>query len=287
MNKRTIYGKLFLDLVLLVLLALMYQKRAISMQFHEWGGIALCGLFLIHKALNWKWIRTMTASILGRKAKLNSRWIVDVLLLASMTAVLVTGLLISKTLPTAIAGAHGIQVWHYFFAAASLALAGIHLGLHGAYLKNNLWKKLPLPKAAGKIIGAILLCGLFCFGSFQLVTSGFAALFTRPFASMAFSQEGQHPAFEEMEHATDSGKGMGKGMGNGMGRGKGGEGGMGQGKGGQGYGVNHDQQSISIGNAISTFLTYASILCLFAIVTAFLSGWFRKQFHSKKAASES
>ena len=49
MNKRKIYVKLTLDLVLLVLLALMYQKRAISMQFHEWGGIALCGLFLLLK----------------------------------------------------------------------------------------------------------------------------------------------------------------------------------------------------------------------------------------------
>ena len=39
MNKRKkLYAKLTLDLVLLVLLALMYQKRAISMQFHEWKG---------------------------------------------------------------------------------------------------------------------------------------------------------------------------------------------------------------------------------------------------------
>ena len=52
MNKRKIYVKLTLDLVLLVLLALMYQKRAISMQFHEWGGIALCGLFLLLKPWN-------------------------------------------------------------------------------------------------------------------------------------------------------------------------------------------------------------------------------------------
>ena len=147
MNKRKIYLKLTLDLVLLVLLALMYQKRAINMQFHEWGGIALCGLFLIHKALNWKWIRAVTAGIFQRKVKLNTCWIVDVLLLLSMTAVLVTGLLISKTLPTAIAGAHGLQMWHYFFAAAALALSGIHLGLHGAHLKNNLWKKLPLPNS--------------------------------------------------------------------------------------------------------------------------------------------
>ena len=48
------YGKLFLDLVLLVLLALMYQKRVISMEFHETGGLVLFGLFLLHKVLNWQ-----------------------------------------------------------------------------------------------------------------------------------------------------------------------------------------------------------------------------------------
>ena len=137
MNKRKIYVKLTLDLVLLVLLALMYRKNAISIHFHETGGLVLCGLFLLHKALNWKWIRAVTVGILGRKAKLNARWIGDVLLLASMTAVPVTGLLISKTLPTAIAGARGLQMLHYFFAAAALVLSGIHLGLHGAYLKNR------------------------------------------------------------------------------------------------------------------------------------------------------
>ena len=282
MNKRKIYVKLTLDLVLLVLLALMYRKRAISMQFHEWGGIALFGLFLVHKALNWKWIRNVTAGIFQRKAKLNACWIVDVLMLLSMTAVLITGLLISKTLPTAIAGARGLQVWHYFFAATALALSGIHLGLHGAMLQNNLWKKLPLPKTAGKAIGAVLLCGLFCFGSYNLLTSNFPSLLYRPFVSMTLAQEGQRPAFEEMEHASGSGTGMGKGMGNGMGRGNGGHGGMGQGKDGQGVGMNHAQQNVSMGNAFSTFLTYASILCWFAIVTAFLSGWFRKQFHAKK-----
>lgn len=124
MHSGKIYRKLISDMVLLVLLALMYQKRAVSMQFHEWGGIALCGLFLIHKALNWKWIRNVTAGIFRRKGKLNARWVVDVLLAVSVSAVLITGLLISKTLPTAVAGARGLQMWHYFFAASTLVLSG-------------------------------------------------------------------------------------------------------------------------------------------------------------------
>lgn len=267
MNKRKLYGKLLLDLVMLVLLALMYRKNAISMQFHEWGGIALFGLFLIHKALNFQWIRSVTAGIFQRKAKLNARWIVDVLLLLSMTAVLVTGLLISKTLPTAIAGAHGLQVWHYFFAAVSLALSGIHLGLHATVLQNNLWKKLPLPETARKTIGILLLCVLFCFGSFHLVTSGFVSQFTRPFVSMTISRD--HPAFEEMEHAPENGRGMGKGQGMGNSAGKG----MGN---GQGKAMNSSEHS-RVSNAVSTFAAYASILFWFAVVTAALSHWFRKR----------
>lgn len=282
MKKGKIYGKLLLDLVLLVLLALMYRKQAISMHFHETGGLVLCGLFLIHKALNWKWIRSVTAGIFQRKAKLNARWMVDVLLLLSMTAVLVTGLLISKTLPTAIAGARGLQVWHYFFAAAALALSGIHLGLHGAYLKKQLWNKLPLPETAKKAIGILLLCVLFCFGSFHLATSGFASQFTRPFVDMTASQKGEHSGFEEMEHVPENGKGMGKGrnMGNGSGKGMGS---------GQGRGMNHPEQGEhgnSASNAISAFATYASILFWFAIVTAAFSHWFRKQRKDRNSEKE-
>lgn len=60
----TLYGKLALDLVLFALLVLMYQKRLISMEFHEIGGLALFGLFLVHKALNWKWLRAALGAVL-------------------------------------------------------------------------------------------------------------------------------------------------------------------------------------------------------------------------------
>ena len=137
----TLYGKLALDLVLFALLVLMYQKRLISMEFHEIGGLVLFGLFLVHKALNWKWLRAAAAGL--RKGRVTAAMVVDALLFLSMTAVLVTGLLISKTLPTAIVGSGRLKPWHFFAAALSLALTGIHLGLHAGMLQNAVWKKLP------------------------------------------------------------------------------------------------------------------------------------------------
>lgn len=275
------YGKLLLDLILVVLLALMYRKQAISMHFHETGGLVLCGLFLLHKALNWKWIRAVTGGMIQGRAKLNARWIVDVLLLLSMTAVLITGLLISKTFPTAIASARGLQVWHYFFASAALVLSGVHLGLHGAYLKNALWNRLPLSEKTRHSIGVLLLCALFCFGSFSLITLGFIRQFTRPFASVTMSQGSEYPGFEEMEHVQGSGNGMGKGQG----MGKGMDNGMGEGNGsGRGRGIDHPVQGASAGSAISTFAAYASILCWFAIVTAVLEYWMRCRRRKKTLA---
>lgn len=280
MKKGEIYGKLLLDLALLALLSLMYRKNAVSMRFHELGGLALCGLFLIHKALNWKWIRSVTTGIIRRKTKLNARWVVDVLLLVSMTAVLVTGLLISKTLPTAISGARGLQIWHYFFSAASLVLSGIHLGLHDTHLKNQLWNKLPLPKAARKTLGILLLCVLFCFGSFHLVTTGFVSQFTRPFVGMNIPQEGSRPDFGEMEHSPKDGGGRGNGSDKGMGEGI---------ENGQGKSMQRPEQNqygISVSNAISIFAAYASILCWFAIITAVLFNWLQKWRDHRKSKAK-
>lgn len=255
-----IYGKLLLDLVMLVLLALMYRKNAISMRFHEIGGLVLCGLFLIHKLLNWQWIQAVTAGIFRKHCKISLQWVVDVLLLVSMAAVLISGLLISKTLPTAIPGARGLQVWHYFAAAAALVLCGIHLGLHGSLLRNRLWNRIPLPEKVRNTLGIVLLCAVFCFGSYSLLSSRFLFHFSRPFVNTSvpafnggnpgdFEAAGEHP----ME---DMGNGRGMGRGKGM---------------GQGMGMNHGQQgdrSASSANVLPTLVTYASVLGFFAVATS-------------------
>ena len=48
--------KLMLDAIMLVLLVLMYRKQVISIAFHEIGGLALIGLFVIHHLVNARWI---------------------------------------------------------------------------------------------------------------------------------------------------------------------------------------------------------------------------------------
>ena len=269
------YAKLLLDLVLLVLLALMYQKKVISMHFHETGGLVLMGLFFLHKALNWKWIRGVTTGIFRRKAKVNAAWLVDALLLLSMTAVLITGLLISKTLPTTLANGFWLRPWHYFSAALALGLSGIHLGLHWAWLKNTVWNRLPVSGRLRTGIGALLLCIVMGFGTFSMVTTLFLSWFAQPFAvSEAVHEEG-HDFLPGMEMGEGHGKGGGKGLGRGPGKG--------MGKGAQQL---HD---ISPANVLHTAVSYASILLWFAVLTAAVQGMIRhrkrKQCPSPHTAS--
>lgn len=175
--------KLILDAVLLLFLALMYQKQALGMRFHELGGLALCVLFIVHKLLNRKWIAQVTAGIFRGRVRLNSLWVTDLLLLLAVTGVLVTGLCISRTLPTALRNGFRLQTWHYFAAAVSLVLTGVHLGLHWPLIRNAVWNKLPLRGRVRQVTGIVLLCALLGGGGYSLASSSVLSWLSRPFSS--------------------------------------------------------------------------------------------------------
>ena len=275
------YGKLALDLILLALQALVYQKSVISMSFHEIGGLVLIGLFVLHKALNWKWIRSVIPGLLRRRIRLNALWLIDVLLLVSMMAVFLTGLLISKTLPTALEGAFFLKPWHYFFSALSLALTGIHLGLHWPLLRSTVWNKLPLKGRARTAVGAALLAVVLCLGVYALATTSVFSWLRQPFFStmpladgMPVPGEGHgelegHELPEDFDwpdgtspdgefpmskgtHEEGGGKGMGRGSGKGHGKGA------------------MEPHEISHARVLSTLVKYASVVLFAAAVTAFI-----------------
>ena len=254
--------KIFLDTVMLLLLAMMYQKRVICIRFHEIGGLILFGLFLLHNGLNWKWFKGVSSKIFQRGLPLRSRvnWLVNVLLFISMTATSGTGLLISKTLPTSIQQAYLVKPWHYFFAAAALILIGIHLGLHWKYLHHVLLSRLPLPQRAGKVFGCALLVLVLTFGAYSLTLSHFSAWLSGPFPVSAVTapshQEPSSTHTENGEHIGGKHDGAGKGGGQGFGNGKNAQGGT--------------LQQPNIQKVLLTAATYVSITAVFAFLTVAL-----------------
>lgn len=183
--------KLALDAVMLVLLALMYQKQVISMSFHEIGGLALIGLFVIHHLVNARWIGATTKRLFakGTPGLVRARYIVDTLLLAAFLAVGVTGVLINKTL-FSIRAAGNAKTLHYFASAVAIILTGVHLGLHADYIFGKLFKQ--GANKVAKIATVVLLAALIAFGGYSLSATRFVSFLAAPLQSAQFS----HGTFE-------------------------------------------------------------------------------------------
>ena len=185
--------KLTLDAIMLVLLVLMYRKQVISMEFHEIGGLALIGLFIVHHLINMRWIGAATKTLFakGTSAMVRARYLVDVLLLVAFLAVGVTGVLINKTL-FQVQATGNAKALHYFASAVAIILMGIHLGLHADYIFGKLLKK--GANKVVKIVLAVLLSCMVAFGGYSLFSTQFVSFLSAPLMAQQFSHGDFQPS---------------------------------------------------------------------------------------------
>lgn len=282
-KKKTVV-KILLDIVMLTVTALMYSSHALGMAFHEFGGLALIGAFLIHKGLNFEWIRRVTARLFRVDGRTRVKWIVDALLFLGFLAVGVSGILISKVAFSGLATQGGPwKAIHYGSAALSLVLVGVHLGLHLDFLKGGLsrWVRLP------RVVAAVLTVAVMAFGVYGLATTSFVRWISMPFTASAGGGEGfggrgenglrgdgsgQFPGENQTvdgDSVTDSAiaqtsdEDLATGQGTDRVRGFGGPGGH--------------QSAGSFTGALSTLAQFASIAFLFASLTGFLDAALRRK----------
>ncbi len=184
--------KLALDAVMLVLLVLMYKKQVISMAFHEIGGLALIGLFVIHHLVNGRWIAATTRKLFSKTtpAMVRARYIVDVLLLIAFLAVGVTGVLINKTLFT-VRVAGNAQTLHYFSAALAVLLMGVHLGLHADYIFGKMFRR--GANRIAKIAVGVVIAAMIAFGGYSLATMQFVSYLAAPVRTAQFTHGSFQP----------------------------------------------------------------------------------------------
>ncbi len=269
--------KLILDALLLLLLVLMYKKMAISMAFHEIGGLALIGLFVIHHLFNGKWIVAVSKRLFAKEtpAKTKLQYILALLLLVDFLLIGISGALISKVVFSFNIHGGAWKTIHYFCSALAIVLGGLHLGLHMQYLFGFV-KKSVLMRAVAFTLAAVLIL----FGSYSLTSTSFIR-----WLSMPFSQS-QTPT-EHIEHgnagALEEPHGQGQGNGQGQGQGKRDGSGKGQGMGrmeGEGKAGSFDFRSILL-----LIANYVSIAFLFAFV-AYGTQWIIKRKTDKTCTGE-
>lgn len=143
MNKFKFYHNI---LLLVVMLLLMDPRSFYGLTFHEWAGLIIVISFLLHTLLNWTWIKKVTFGLfrksLGR-ARLN--YILDFLLLIGMVLMVLSGIAIAREIDFSWLNLPGSRMFwramHTSSSFISLALFGIHLGLHWKWIINRLKTK--------------------------------------------------------------------------------------------------------------------------------------------------
>ena len=266
--------KICIDIIMVLMLSVLFKKNLVSMRFHELVGAAMLLVMAVHLILNMKWIKAVTSGIVKGKARLSLQIVLNGALFVFMTAAVITGLMISKTLPTAIGGVFWIKPWHIFFSCMALITAGLHFGMHLRQISEKLYYKAGIKGTSKKAISAVILLLMLMAGGYCVYNTGFMRQLSMPFAGSFRMSEvpqgrggGQLPD-EAPGYEKRDGSGRARGEGKGLGLGKNperNEGGHGIAPGGMA------QQGISDpGRTVKTATSYAGIFLFFAGLSALL-----------------
>lgn len=131
--------QIIIDFLMLVFLPVLMAYSLVGEATHEWSGIGMFLLFLIHHILNWRWFKSLTK---GRYSLQRGIWTaVNLLLLVIMVALPVSGIVMAKHtfrfLPD-LAGTSVARLVHLLASYWGLLLMSVHLGFHW----NMIWAML-------------------------------------------------------------------------------------------------------------------------------------------------
>jgi hypothetical protein len=115
--------------------ALLMDPRVLNgLPFHEIAGLVLGVAILTHISLNFQWVKNTTLKIFDSKVSKKTRFsfLLNILLLISMSTIIITGIFISRVVfpNLALEGNHIVRGLHSLSANVTLALVGLHIGVH-------------------------------------------------------------------------------------------------------------------------------------------------------------
>jgi hypothetical protein len=128
----------WLDALLLVAYTLAYSLGFTGIAIHEWLGIGLGMVLVVHLTLHWDWVVRTTRKLLRRGGRERFVWLVNLLLLVSMTLCVASGILISEVaLPKLGITVPASSFWrqmHDTTATLTLILVPVHAALRWRWI---------------------------------------------------------------------------------------------------------------------------------------------------------
>ena len=90
--------KIVLDIIMFISMILLMKTNITGLQLHEILGICLFIIFIIHKIINFKWVKSVGKNIFNKNMKSKSKimFFLDLILFLFITLNVTTGILVSK-----------------------------------------------------------------------------------------------------------------------------------------------------------------------------------------------
>ena len=137
------------DTVMTVLLPILMAYELVGQAAHEWIGIGMFALFILHNVLNRKWY---TSLFKGRYTSVRTFiTVIDLLLLVVMVSLMVSGIMLSRHAFAFLSlnnGASFARILHLLASYWGFALMSVHLGSHWNMLMGMARKIFPCFKAS-------------------------------------------------------------------------------------------------------------------------------------------
>jgi hypothetical protein len=140
-------NNLLLDFLILTGFLLSFFLKLTGLAIHQWMGVALFLLTLIHLVNHWTWVINVAGHFFGKmKPRLKTYAVMDGLLLIGFAMICLTGLVISTWFNLNIGNYTTWLNLHIYFSIGTLILTVIKIGMHWRWIlitANKIFKKSP------------------------------------------------------------------------------------------------------------------------------------------------
>jgi hypothetical protein len=128
---RQLTARLLIDLAMTALILAALAYRITGDTAHEWVGVSVAALFTAHNVLHWRWYKNLFKGAYTMRRVINT--VVNALLLITMTALIASGLMMSRTVLAFLhlPGGMALRQIHTTAAYWGLVIIAVHIGMHG------------------------------------------------------------------------------------------------------------------------------------------------------------
>lgn len=195
-NKIKIY--LLIDLLMAIIFVILFDKSYMPMKMHEIAGLVMLGVAALHFVIHPNYLIKITKLIFSKNSNLPIKtkvsYLLNLLLLISLVAMIISSFLISKVL-FGNRGTFFMRDFHKTIAAVMLIIVGIHIGLHYKLIARKL--------KMNKLISTLLIVLSMSFGLFSIVDSDFIPYLLGSFSSSNVSQQYKGTGKGNKNHSVD------------------------------------------------------------------------------------